>query len=55
MKERLYCRIFGHKFIGTDTWLDKEDSTVKHSKTRPVDFCVNCGIWKKELLENIIK
>lgn len=43
----LYCRIFGHKFIGTKQWLEGDKSITQRM---PVDFCINCGLSKKDLL-----
>lgn len=55
MKTLLYCRIFGHKFIGKDSWYDKNDTEIKHIKISSKNFCQNCGLSKEEVfkIENI--
>lgn len=45
MKIRLWCRLFGHKFIAADYKTPIEYSLVR------VDYCVNCGLTKDDIIK----
>ena len=50
MKTMLICKILGHKFLS----LVSETSTGSYSHInhyKPVDYCVRCGLNKKEIKE----
>lgn len=65
MKINLYCRIFGHKFHGEKVefephYLKLVEKGIAIMRTDrdfhlvgfQTDYCVNCGLSKKELLTN---
>ena len=51
MKIRLWCRIFGHRFTAIEI---KENDPNNHiTPITPIDWCINCGLSKKELGESL--
>lgn len=46
MREYLYCFLFGHRFIGIHS--GKNYYLINR---KPLDYCDNCGLSKKELKE----
>ena len=49
MKERLYCRIFGHKFVSRHV-----ASLSRSYEVFFFDKCINCGLSKEELRVNCV-
>jgi hypothetical protein len=50
MKTRLYCRIFGHKFLGLKKNVDvSQSSTTTSIIEYPINYCANCGLTKEDL------
>ncbi len=42
----IWCKLFGHKFVGTRQWLEGSKSI---SERRMSTFCTRCGITREEL------
>lgn len=62
MKYSLYCVLFGHKFKAlarsyTPAYLKQAEMGLVsltatqdyHVVTQPIDFCIRCGLTKKEV------
>ncbi len=45
MKEYLFCKILGHKFIGYI------GNGLTSSAISPTKFCIRCGLSKEEIKE----
>jgi len=46
MKIRLWCRIFGHKFLARVSVIGEPFGVYT-----PMNYCINCGLSKKEIKE----
>lgn len=48
IKNNLYCKIFGHRFISYEIrwWNTKYDKKIPI----PSSWCINCGLSKKEIM-----
>ena len=51
MKENLWCKLFGHNFIGKRFSRESTDVII----TFPMKWCMNCGLSKEELGIGVIK
>ena len=48
MKTGLRCKLFGHKFMISQSYIREEDGE-RMTRYLPVDYCHKCGLSKEEI------